>query len=112
MYRKRPHDPLVKEKGKENICLSTLQILQNRLFHSSTYDSFHILILNSWHFSFVGHFARGDGNKFVDLSYAELMQCVGVENFLHSWDDALDTFPLAAHCGLPDPPAKESDKVW
>lgn len=48
----------------------------------------------------------------MDLSYAELMQCVGVENFLHSWDDALDTFPLAAHCGLPDPPAKESDKVW
>ena len=48
----------------------------------------------------------------MDLSYAELMQCVGVENFLHSWDDALDTFPLAAHCGLPDPAAKESDKVW
>ena len=48
----------------------------------------------------------------MDLSYAELMQCVGVQNFLHSWDDALDTFPLAAHCSLPDPPAKESDKVW
>ena len=74
----------------------------------------HFIYLNSWHFSFVGHFARdvGDGNKFMDLSYAELMQSVGVQNFLHSWDDALDTFPLAAHCGLPDPPAKESDKVW
>lgn len=108
MYSKRPHDPLVKEKGKENICLSTLQIVQN------FQHMIHFISLNSRHFSFVGHFARGvgDGNKFVDLSYAELMQCVGVQNFLHSWDDALDSFPLAAHCGLPDPPAKESDKVW
>ncbi|KAJ7377461.1 WD repeat-containing protein 81 [Desmophyllum pertusum] len=62
--------------------------------------------------SFPDAFGSGvdNGGKFSVLSYAELMQCVGVHNFRHSWDSALDSYPLAAHCVLPAPLWKESDK--
>ena len=62
------------------------------------------------YFSFVRS-GIGDASKFVGLSYAELMQCVGAQNFRHSWDSALDSYPLAAHCVLPAPSIKQSDKV-
>ena len=52
-----------------------------------------------------------NGGKSSVLSFAELMQCVGVHNFRHSWDSALDSYPLAAHFVLPAPIRKESDKV-
>lgn len=67
----------------------------------------------SYCFSFPDAFGSGvdNGGKFSVLSYAELMQCVGVHNFRHSWDSALDSYPLAAHCVLPAPLWKESDKV-
>ena len=65
------------------------------------------------HFSFPETFGSGvdNGGKSSVLSFAELMQCVGVHNFQHSWDSALDSYPLAAHCVLPVPVRKESDKV-
>lgn len=50
-------------------------------------------------------------NKSSVLSYAELMQSVGLANLQHSWDSALESFSLAAHCVLPIPSSKESDKV-
>lgn len=64
-------------------------------------------------FSFPENFGSGVGNggKSSVLSFAELMQCVGVHNFQHSWDSALDSYPLAAHYALPVPVRKESDKV-
>ena len=45
------------------------------------------------------------------LSYAELVQCVGVHNLRHSWESALDSYPLAAQCVQPTSVRKESDKV-
>ena len=53
----------------------------------------------------------GDGGKGTVLSFAELMQCVGVHNLRHSWDNALDSYPGAAHRVLPAPTGKTSDKV-
>ena len=52
-----------------------------------------------------------DGGKGTVLSFAELMQCVGVHNLRHSWESALDGYPWAAHCVLPAPMGKTSDKV-
>lgn len=65
------------------------------------------------YFSFTGSFGIGvsDATKSSFLTYAELLQSVGVENFQHSWDSALDSYHLAAHCVLPVPTSKESDKV-
>jgi len=64
-------------------------------------------------FSFPTAFERevDDGGKGTVLSFAELMQCVGVHNLRHSWDGALDSYPGAAHCVLPAPVGKTSDKV-
>lgn len=73
-----------------------------------------IFMLNfTCNFSSFGDFGRGagDASKTSTLSYAELMQCVGDQNFQHSWDSALDNYRLAAHCVLPAPSNKESDKV-
>lgn len=49
--------------------------------------------------------------KCTVLSYAELVQCVGVHNLRYSWESSLDSYPLAAQCVQPTQAKKESDKV-
>lgn len=52
-----------------------------------------------------------DGGKCTVLSFTELMQSVGVHNLRHNWESALESYPWAAHCVLPVPTEKTSDKV-
>ena len=66
------------------------------------------------YFSFSNGCEEGVGDvssKLNGLSFAELLQCVGVRNLQYSWERALDSYSYAAHRSLPPVSSKESHKV-
>lgn len=66
------------------------------------------------YFSFSNGCEVGVGDvssKLNGLSFAELIQCVGVQNLQYSWEKALESYSYAAHHSLPPVSSKESHKV-